>query len=35
MGVPIENQLFQDLSQIIENGKRQVASQVNSVLTLT
>lgn len=35
MGIPLNSQLFQDISQIIENGKRQVASQVNSVLTLT
>lgn len=35
MEIPLNSQLFQDLSQIIENGKRQVASQVNSVLTLT
>jgi Flp pilus assembly protein CpaB len=27
--------LFQDLASIIEQGKRQVAVQVNSVITLT
>lgn len=31
----IENALFQDLTQIIEQGKKQVVSQVNSILTIT
>jgi predicted nuclease of restriction endonuclease-like (RecB) superfamily len=31
----IENTLFNDLAKIIEQGKRQVVIQVNSVLTLT
>jgi len=29
-----DNQLFSDLSQIIEQGKNEVARQVNSTLTL-
>lgn len=35
MNASIENRLFNDLAQIIEQGKKQVAVQVNSVLTLT
>ncbi len=31
----IDKNLFQDLSKIIEQGKNQVAMQVNSTLTLT
>ncbi|KAF0238224.1 MAG: hypothetical protein FD181_1250 [Prolixibacteraceae bacterium] len=30
----LDNQLFSDLSQIIEQGKNEVARQVNSTLTL-
>ena len=35
MSQEIENSLFSDLAQIIEQGKQQVVAQVNSVLTLT
>jgi predicted nuclease of restriction endonuclease-like (RecB) superfamily len=35
MSPHIENLLFKDLAQIIEQGKRQVVAQVNSVVTLT
>jgi hypothetical protein len=31
----VEKVLFSDLAQIIEQGKKQVVAQVNSVLTLT
>ncbi|MDP4964933.1 MAG: DUF1016 N-terminal domain-containing protein, partial [Salibacteraceae bacterium] len=30
----LENALYQDLSKIIEQGKRQVTAQVNSTLTM-
>jgi uncharacterized phage infection (PIP) family protein YhgE len=30
----LENALYQDLSKIIEQGKRQVVAQVNSTLTM-
>ncbi len=30
-----DNSLFQDLAKIIEQGKKQVAVQVNSTLTIT
>ncbi|MCH7412294.1 DUF1016 N-terminal domain-containing protein [Belliella sp. R4-6] len=33
--VALERKLFQDLAQVIEQGKQQAVSQVNSVLTLT
>lgn len=35
MNQDIEKTLFKDLAQIIEQGKQQAISQVNSVLTLT
>ena len=35
MSQKIENILFKDLAQIIEQGKQQAVAQVNSVLTLT
>ncbi|MDI9311969.1 MAG: PDDEXK nuclease domain-containing protein [Limnohabitans sp.] len=35
MNKEIENILFKDLAQIIEQGKTQVTAQVNSILTLT
>lgn len=35
MSQKIERSLFVDIAQIIENGKRQIIAQVNSVLTLT
>jgi predicted nuclease of restriction endonuclease-like (RecB) superfamily len=35
MSTPIDKVLFSDLTQIIEQGKKQAVAQVNSVLTLT
>lgn len=35
MSVEIEKQLFQELAQIIEQGREQVVARVNSVLTIT
>lgn len=35
MSLEVENILYKDLAQIIEQAKQQVAVQVNSVLTIT
>lgn len=35
MNQEIEKLLFSDLAQIIEQGKKQVAQQINDILTLT